>query len=211
MEVVKNLDKSFLEAGGVDVASSLFRLWSETDGLFPESLARYSPHLLFNACEIEDGELPKILFIGNETLLSKLHGADYFSPSNTLREIPSPAMIHAAKDGYLNALSGEPTYDFVSMPMRHPERDPIELSYERLILPARTKSFDFLVTLCVPTSGHHLIDQSNQECQRRYWIPATCSPAGMPDYSHSPNVSLWDAGERIRGLLQSPLSSPRYG
>lgn len=204
MEIVKDLDKTILECGGVDIASSLFKLWRETDGHFPDSLARYSPHLLYNACEVHEGELPKILFSGNDSLLSKLHGADYFSTSNTLREIPSPAMIEAAKDGYLNAMSGEPTYDFVSCPVRHSERMTVDLCYERIILPARTKSFDYLVTLCIPTSGHQLIGQSDQGCRTFHSIPATYYAEEMADYSCFSNESPWDVGEKTRGSSQFP-------
>lgn len=153
MEVVKKLDKSFLESGAVDIASALFRLWRDHNGLMTEPMVPLSPHLLFNNFDVPENDIPALLFIGNDSLVSKIYGADWASSITPNKQIPDKEVKKLARNGYVEALeNSDAVYDFLVCEVQSANKGPIELSYERLILPIHTGAdIRFFMTLCLPS------------------------------------------------------------
>lgn len=154
MEIVKDLDKSFLEAGAVDLASSFFRSWRSNDGVLTDTIVSLSPYLVINNWDVPDESPPDIMFAGNESLAVKMHGRNFFDPTRGNKQIPDQQLKKVARNGYARAHSGEPVYDFVCTRFGN---------WERLILPFSTKTgFKSLFTLCIPSGPFQIIGQSYQ-------------------------------------------------
>lgn len=142
MNYVESLPISNVERGFADDrACDMLRNWilsrSELDG--PQSLTSHSDHLLLFSGEIPDEDSPEILFVGRKTLLGKLLPETVSSEHNLAKALIDRGFRENVRDGYEEAISGEPVYQVISTSSGLPNGIQ-SLTYERILLPWKIRT-----------------------------------------------------------------------
>ena len=202
-EFVNPVSIDQLETGLVgDLTRTFYKVWLDTSGRISDAYIPYFPHLLMLKAELVEGDVPPILNVGQETLMSEVFGAQWIEDrrDRVHREI-DPAFRSFVADGYRRAtLERTPQLDIISSTIPSPTGREDLHQYSRLIVPLQLKK-GFWVLLSAAEdftapAGAVRRDRKGRSGSAPHTIPLPGSPEAVEPIAMRPPR---DASNHISG------------
>lgn len=139
---VKSFPLEHIKNGYSDrLSTELYGLWRSTDGDVCEQLLQFGPHLILMESHAQPLDSPQILYCGEKTLATTVFGADWATPKTDMRGSIDKAFREFVSEGYHAAIkSRAPQYELISVELQLDSAHVLDVRYERLLLPWRTRS-----------------------------------------------------------------------
>lgn len=169
MSHIETLPIADIEAGRSEARIALFwKQWRENRGLVDDRLERILPFLTVCATSTGAEVSPPFIFVGGDAFVTQCYGRDWARRALAGGSTPDTALERIAATGYAAATAGDASYDLVSVRTRSNAAE-IDLLYQRLILPIRTrKGYRLLGCMTAPVRPIRILSWRGGEGRRRY-------------------------------------------
>ncbi len=137
---VFELDANDIERGAADpLTQRLLSIWKQSEGYLASELVDLSPSLLLFDGQPTGKLAPDMLIVGENALATRILGADWADQPKSAVTVLDDGYIDLIGRGYKKSIyTKKPVFEYVATRLNYGDGPPVELKYQRLIVPFQT-------------------------------------------------------------------------